>query len=889
MTRTPDTGLSRDQAALHLRDDGANELPRAPRRTFGRIVLEAGRDPMSQFLLAGVAIYLLLGDVHEALLLGLFVLVTIGLSVVQQQRTERVLEALRDLASPRALVLRGGERLRIPGREVVRGDLLLIGEGDRVAADGVLLSAHALETDESLLTGESVPVRKAAKQEGAVEPASPGAASEAASGTARAQPGGDGQPFVWAGSVVVKGQGIAQVTATGAASAMGRIGHALGSIETPDTPLTLQTRRLVRLAAMAGAAASLLFILAFWLTRGDWLAALLGGVTLAMSLLPEEFSLILTVFMAMGAWRLSHERVLARRPAAIEALGAATVLCTDKTGTLTWNRMAVTDLAVMDLPVANLEIPAAGDPAAADPPALRVWTAGGAGPAAPLPEAFHALLEAAVLASQPEPFDPMERAFHALGQEHLDPAHGHDGWELVHAWGLTPELLAMSHVWQAPGQESPTIAAKGAPEAMALLCRLSEAQAAVWQEAARQFTSSGKRVLAVARAVAPAQTANPGAPWPATPHGFEFQPLGLVALADPLRPEVPAAVAECRRAGVRVAMVTGDHPGTALAIAAEAGIDTTGGVLTGADIEAMDEAALRERALRTSVFARVMPQQKLKLVQALKAGGEVVAMTGDGVNDAPALKAAHIGIAMGRRGTDVAREAASLVLMEDDFGAIVKGLRMGRRILDNVRKGMVFVLAVHVPIAGLALMPLLAGWPPLFAPVHIAFLELVIDPVCAIVFEAEDDEDDVMARPPRDPAAPVVSGALVRLGLWQGAAALGAVGALYVGLWQAGVDSAQVRAAVFTALVTAVGALVLANRSFSAGLWAHLNRPNRALWAVLGGTSLLLLCALEVPTLQAVFSFAALAPLQAVLAVGVGLALLPLLGLLARRQPVLRA
>ena len=348
-------------------------------------------------------------------------------------------------------------------------------------------------------------------------------------------------------------------------------------------------------------------------------------------------------------------------------------------------------------------------------------------------------------------------------------------------------------------------------------------------------------------------------------------------------------MAECRRAGVRVAMVTGDHPGTALAIAAEAGIDTTGGVLTGADIEAMDEAALRERALRTSVFARVMPQQKLKLVQALKAGGEVVAMTGDGVNDAPALKAAHIGIAMGRRGTDVAREAASLVLMEDDFGAIVKGLRMGRRILDNVRKGMVFVLAVHVPIAGLALMPLLAGWPPLFAPVHIAFLELVIDPVCAIVFEAEDDEDDVMARPPRDPAAPVVSGALVRLGLWQGAAALGAVGALYVGLWQAGVDSAQVRAAVFTALVTAVGALVLANRSFSAGLWAHLNRPNRALWAVLGGTSLLLLCALEVPALQAVFSFAALAPLQAVLAVGVGLALLPLLGLLARRQPVLRA
>jgi Ca2+-transporting ATPase len=857
------TGLSASEAAQRLQREGPNELPRGRRRTLWRIVAEAGRDPMSQFLLAGVAIYLLLGDVHEALVLGVFVMVTIGLSVVQQQRTERVLEALRDLASPRALVLRGGERVRIPGREVVRGDLLLIGEGDRVAADGVLLSAHALETDESLLTGESVPVRKAIAAGTTPGPEPLGAIPAAAPDPATAQPGGDGQPFVWAGSVVVKGQGLVQVTATGAASAMGRIGHALGAIETPHTPLTLQTRRLVRLAAIGGAAASLLFVLVFGLTRGDWLAALLGGVTLAMSLLPEEFSLILTVFMAMGAWRLSHERVLSRRPAAIEALGAATVLCTDKTGTLTWNRMAVTDLALRD------------------GPGLQVWSADSPGPDDALPEAFHALLEAAVLASHPEPFDPMERAFHALGQEHLDPAHDHDGWELVHAWGLTPELLAVSHVWQAPGQEAPSIAAKGAPEAIALLCRLSPQQAAPWRQAAQELTARGRRVLAVARAVVAAE---PASPWPATPHGFDFQMLGLVALADPLRSEVPAAVAECRRAGVRVAMVTGDHPGTALAIAAQAGIDTSGGVLTGADIEAMDEAALRERALRTSVFARVMPQQKLKLVQALKAGGEVVAMTGDGVNDAPALKAAHIGIAMGRRGTDVAREAASLVLMEDDFGAIVKGLRMGRRILDNVRKGMVFVLAVHVPIAGLALLPLLLGWPPLLTPVHIAFLELVIDPVCAIVFEAEGDEDDVMARAPRDPAAPIVSAALVHLGLWQGLVTLLAVGALYVALWTRTGDAGQVRATVFAALVTAVGALVLANRSFSLGPWASLRRPNRALWAVFGSAALLLLGALGVPALQKVFAFAPPSLLQASLALGLGVALWPVLGLLARRR-----
>ena len=875
MVITPGTGLPAPEAARRLLAEGPNELPRGPRRTLWRIVREALRDPMSQFLLAGVAIYLLLGDVHEALVLGVFVFVTIGLSVVQQQRTERVLEALRDLASPRALVLRDGARVRIPGREVVRGDLLLVGEGDRVAADGVLRTAHGLQTDESLLTGESVPVDKvassalqgAASLRAAAQTDPPQAAGAHGTPDVKdAHPGGDRQPFLWAGSVVVKGQGVAEVTATGAASAMGRIGQSLQSIETPDTPLTLQTRRLVRLAAIGGVLASALFVAVFGLTRGDWLAALLGGVTLAMSLLPEEFSLILTVFMAMGAWRLSHQRVLARRPAAIEALGAATVLCTDKTGTLTWNRMAVSELVVHD----GLT--------------LQVWRSDPGKDLAhtPLPRAFHALLEATVLASQPEPFDPMERAFHALGQSHLDASSDHTGWKLVHAWGLTPDLLAMSHVWQAPGPEAPNIWAKGAPEAIARLCRLDGEQSRLWHQAAQDLGSRGRRVLAVARASA---VSSPVTAWPATPQGLDFEPLGLVALADPLRPEVPAAVAECRRAGVRVAMVTGDHPGTALAMAQEAGIDTTGGVMTGADIEALDESTLRERALKTSVFARVMPEQKLKLVQALKAGGEVVAMTGDGVNDAPALKAAHIGIAMGQRGTDVAREAASLVLMEDDFGAIVKGLRLGRRILDNVRKGMVFVLAVHVPIAGLALLPLLAGWPPLFAPVHIAFLELVIDPVCAIVFEAEGDEDDVMARPPRDPAAPVVSRSLVGLGLAQGGAALALLGSLYAGLSLAGIAADQVRTAVFAGLVAAVAALVLTNRAYSLPLAASLRRPNPALWWVLTTTTVLLALVVGVPALRALFGFA-LPPASAWgLAAVASLALLPVLSRMARSHP----
>lgn len=800
-------GLSAEDAARRLRAEGPNELPRPPRRTLWRIALEAARDPMSQLLVAGVVVYLLLGDAREALVLLAFVAVTIGISVVQQGRTERVLQTLRELASPRALVLRGGERVRIAGREVVRGDLMLLGEGDRVPADGRLAEAADLQLDESLLTGESVPVARA-----------------------------PGDP-VHAGTLVVRGQGLAEVTATGARSQMGRIGQALGSIVTPPTPLTLETRRLVRVAAVAGAGISVVFLLAFGLTRGDWLGALLAGITLAMSMLPEEFPLVLTVFMAMGAWRLSHARVLSRRPATIEALGAATVLCTDKTGTLTHNRMAVAELAVP------------GDDA------LAVWRAD-AGPAG-LPEAFHALLDAAVLASAAEPHDPMERAFHTLGRAELDTAHGHEGWALVHAFGLRPELLAVSQVWAVPGEDLHTVAAKGAPEAIAALCRLDGARHAAWTAAAHEMAGRGLRVLAVARAAhRRGDPAAAGGGWPASPHGFDFEPLGLVGLADPLRAEVPGAVRECRAAGVRVAMVTGDHPATALAIARQAGIDTAGGVLTGDEIEALDDAALRARAAGTSVFARVMPAQKLRLVQAFRAAGEVVAMTGDGVNDAPALKAAHIGIAMGQRGTDVAREASSLVLLQDDFGAIVQGLRLGRRILDNVRKAMVFILAVHVPIAGLALLPLLLGTPPMFTPIHIAFLELLIDPVCSIVFESEPDEDDVMARPPRDPAAPVLSGGLLGLGLLQGGAALAATAALYLAGLRLGWGPDLVRAAVFSALVACLVALILANRSFSAPWWASMRRPNRALWGVLAATAAMLAAALGLPALRELFRFA---------------------------------
>ncbi|MFY9460015.1 MAG: HAD-IC family P-type ATPase, partial [Aquabacterium commune] len=462
-------GLSQAEASARLQAHGFNELPQARRRSVWRMAAEVLREPMLQLLLAAGGIYLLLGDRGEALMLMTFVALTIGISLHQERRTERVLEALRDLSSPRALVLRDGQRCRIAGREVVPGDWLVLAEGDRVPADAVVREAQALQADESLLTGESVPVRKAASGE-AVSSAS----------WAAVRPGGDDLPMVFAGSLVVGGHGLAEVVATGARSQMGAIGQALQAMEAMPSALQRQTRQMVRLFAVLGLGLSALVIALHGCLRGDWLAAVLNGITLAMSMLPQEFPLILTVFMAMGAWRLSAARVLVRRASAIETLGAATVLCTDKTGTLTLNRMAVAELCV----------------------AGQTWRVTHS-----LPEAFHPLLEYGVLASQTEPLDPMEQALWRLAREQLpEPerthmqTHLHPDWRLAREYALSPELLAMSHVWAQPGHRQHLIAAKGAPEAVADLCHLPEALRAEWRQQAEAMAARGLRVLGVAQA-----------------------------------------------------------------------------------------------------------------------------------------------------------------------------------------------------------------------------------------------------------------------------------------------------------------------------------------------------------------------------------------------------
>lgn len=823
------SGLSEADARARLKAEGYNELPRPARRTPFRIVFEVIRQPMFGLLLGAGAIYLALGDPQEAALLLIFATLSVSIAVVQESRTERVLEALRDLTSPRALVIRGQERKRIPGREVVRGDLIVLAEGDRIPADGVLVSSSDLHTDESLLTGESVPVRKVAGTPDAAAPA---------------RAGGDDLPYVFAGTMVVRGQGPAVVRATGGRSEIGKIGLALGSIDAEPAQLATQTGQIVRVFAAIGLGLSVAATLLQGILRGGWLDAVLGGIALGMSMLPEEFPLVLTVFMAMGAWRISRARVLTRRAAAIETLGAATVLCTDKTGTLTQNRMSVAELRT-DGQICR---PAAGNP---------------------LSGAFSRLVKHGVLASDKAPFDPMEKAFHELWKDIGEREAGENAPELVRKYGLTSQLLAMSQVWKAGAAEY-IVAAKGAPEAIARLCRLRGAELeSVWR-AADEMAGEGMRVLGVARAPFD------GASWPDTQDGFDFEFLGLVGLADPLRPSVPQAVEQCRTAGIRVVMITGDYPATARAIARQAGIDANE-VISGEELGATDEAGLSERLQTATIFARIMPEQKLRIVNALKAHGEVVAMTGDGVNDAPSLKAAHIGIAMGGRGTDVAREAASIVLLDDDFASIVKTIRLGRRIYDNLRKAMGYIFAVHVPIAGLSLLPILFGWPLILTPIHIALLEMIIDPVCSVVFEAEGEEDEVMRRPPRNPASPLFSATLIGWSLAQGLLAFLLVAGVYIAALHRGMPETEMRALAFVSLVLTNIGLILTNRSFSTSLTSAIGRRNRAMWLVLGINAALLAVVFAWPQARDLFRFGPLHLDDLAVSVAAGLGVLVLL------------
>lgn len=827
MPSVPDvaSGLTLEQVLERRERDGWNELPTGRRRSVLASIVAIVREPMSLLLLFCGGIYFAVGDKQEAFMLLGFVVFIMVLTLVQERKTERALDALRDLASPRALVIRGGERVRVAGRELVRDDLVVLAEGDRVPADASMLEGQHLAVDESLVTGESLPVRKAV-WDGV---------------RALARPGGEDLPFVYAGTLVTSGAGIARVLATGPRTEIGRIGQAMQAQAGHDTPLQAETRRLVLKLAWIGAVLSVIAALGYGVAARDPLRGILAGLTLAMAILPNEFPVVVTMFLALGARRLSQRKVLARQIPAVESLGAVTVLCVDKTGTLTENRMRVSRISaggnVLELEHIRTE---------------------------PLPEWAHGTIEYSILASRPDPFDPMERAFKELGERQLaGTEHLHPDWSIVREYPLTRERLAIVQVWRAPDRPSLVVAAKGAPEAIATLSRAGAEMKSRMHEDVRKLAGDGLRVLAVACA----EVDDGSLPNDPIELGLRF--VGLVGLVDPVRASVPAAVDECRTAGIRVVMITGDYPTTAEAIARKAGLDAQR-IVVGSELEEMSDEELRTRVRDTNVFARMLPEQKLRLVEALTRNGEVVGMTGDGVNDAPALKAASVGIAMGAHGTDVAREAAAVVLLEDDFASLVHGVRTGRRIVDNLKKALAYIIAVHLPIVGLTLTPIALRWPLVLMPIHIAFLHLVIDPACSVVFEAQPEESDVMKRPPRDPNAPLFGRRVLSVSILQGMSVLAVALTVYVLSTRLGQSESETRALTFATFLASNLALIFTNRSWSRVILSSSLR-DATLWAVTGGALGFLALVIYVRPLATLFRFAPLGLVDVLLCGGAGL------------------
>ncbi len=825
-------GLSHDEAAAALKSHGMNILPSARPKSAFAIAKQTMREPMFSLLLVCALIYWWLGDHGEAAMLSFAVLFVIVLTFIQERRAERTLEALRDLSSPRAMVIRGGVRIRIAGREVVPGDVIVLTEGDRVAADGEVIASASLRIDESLLTGESLPVSKMSRTPDGAD---------------------DTVARVFSGTMVVQGDGLARVKSTGVRTRMGQIGSALSSVAAPPSRLMIEVRRVVRWVAAISITTSLIIILFASAGGKYWIDSILMGLTFALGTVPEEFPVVLTIFVAIGAWRISQKKVLTRQMSAIESLGSATFLCVDKTGTLTENQMKASAVWSM----------------------AQGWEQ--ASSTAKMATESMSVCRMAALACAPGSVDPVDIATRKLYEAIKDTSSHEEKSDvsLIKVFPMVRPLLAVGCQWRCP-RGGRTLAVKGAPESILSLCQVSDTARAPVMMAVESMASKGFRVLGVGVFEGDVDVE----------HLHDAKPdfAGLVIYEDPLRNHVREAVAECHKAGIKVLMMTGDYPVTAMAIARQAGILVSDGMISGSDIENLSDKDLADRIESVRVMARMIPEHKLRVVKALQSRGEIVAMTGDGVNDAPALKAAHIGVAMGRRGTDVAREASSLVLLEDQFTSIVDAIRLGRRVFSNLQTAMSYIIAIHIPVAGLALLPLVSGTPAILLPMHVALLELMIDPICSIVFEAEPESPEIMLQPPRALDSNLFSRGVLLHGFMAGIASLFVVMLVNQKIIADAGDEDHARAVAFGCLITINMALM----TFLRPGWIKISigqtlRNRTLLWATLA-LALLMVSIFYIPALARSLHFLPPHPEDMVSALSIGV-LCSILFILLRINP----
>jgi len=776
---------------------------------------------MFLLLLGAATVYFVLGEpVDGCFMLG-FVVCMIGIEVYQEWKTDKTLAALKNLAAPRVRAVRDGGECHLPSCQLVPGDLIIIEEGVKIPADGFVLKASDLCVDESSLTGESEGVWKIATT------------------PPRGHPFKGGECDYWrrdycyAGTLVTQGSGYILVDKTGAATEYGKIGRAVAEAPDRPTPLEKQIGRLVSLCAIiAGTLFFAVGVITWFNTAGQpgerFIAAVLSSITLAMSLLPEELPVVLTVFLSMGAWRLAQRKTLIKKLPCVETLGAVSVLCVDKTGTITQNAMKIQEVRGQGLGIRGQRTEERD------------------------------LLETMALACEIEPYDPMEKAMLAYCEEQGLSKKALFGDRLISEYPFTNALKMMGHVWERDGEV--VIAAKGSPERVLSLCALDENERQKIEADMEEMSRQGLRVIAVASQRLESETEIPK-----EITGCALTFLGLAGLADPPRESVAGDIAACRRAGIRVVMITGDNGITAAAIAKKVGIADTENIVTGDMLDAMSDEELRERVKTANIFSRVVPEHKMRIVKALKDIGETVAMTGDGVNDAPALKCADIGVAMGHRGSEVSREAADLILLDDNFSTIVDTVRDGRRIYDNIRKAVGYVFSIHIPIALASLLAPILGILPgnlMLLPLHVVLLELIIDPTCSVVLERQPAEQNIMERPPRDPSKKLISIRTLIKSVIQGLVIFAAsFGVYYVNIGANQENGAAGRSMGLAVLMLANIFLVLVNSSERDSVLTSVRRlaKDKVMWTVILAT----VCGLAAILYTPLNAFLSLAPLSA--------------------------
>ncbi|SFB37642.1 cation-translocating P-type ATPase [Algoriphagus aquimarinus] len=805
-------GLSSDQVASSREKYGQNKLDYKKENGFLDTLKGILKEPMSIILLVAASIYFITGNIGDGIFLVVAIIFITSISLYQDSRSKNALEKLKDFSQPTCKVIRNGVVQEIKSEELVVGDSLLVEEGTSITADGVIVHSNDFSVNEAILTGESFAVFKDKSLEDNV---------------------------IYSGTTVASGLAIAMITGIGKDTKLGKIGTSLESITEEKTPLESQIANFVKKMAIAGAVVFVIvWAINYWQSR-DLLNSLLQSLTLAMSILPEEIPVAFTTFMALGAWRLLKMGIVVKQMKTVETLGSATVICTDKTGTITENRMSLAKLFLLS--------------------SNKIYE-----PNDQLSENEKLLIELAMWASEPIPFDPMEIALH---QAYSDSAMQdlRPDFSLVHEYPLGGKPPMMTHVFE-NSEGKRIIAAKGAPEALMNVSNLSVNEKRQIEDAIQALATDGFRVLGVG--VTQFGTDN----YPSAQQEFSFEFKGIVAFYDPPKKNIGNVLEDFYKAGIEVKIITGDNAATTTAIAKKIGFLGYEKNISGDELMQLTEDELQSCVMETSIFTRMFPDAKLKIINALKANQQIVAMTGDGVNDGPALKAAHIGIAMGKKGTEIAKQAASLILLEDDLSKMVDAIAMGRKIYTNLKKAIQYIISIHIPIILTVFIPLALGWiyPNIFSPIHIIFLEIIMGPTCSIIYENEPMEKNTMSQKPKALTTTFFNWKELSISILQGLVITAGTLFVYQYAVNSGYDEALTRTMTFTVLIVANIFLTLINRSFYYSILTTLRYKNNLVLYIVFITIAIVGLILYVTPLTTFFKFETLTLTQLVICIGIG-------------------